>query len=142
MPSSTIDVQQTLDSVNSQFKSSVVEKPIPIEIDIGNLVAYDLNAITENQDLKPTDEQVKETSRDATQLIINKLFKLQRRSDTNGVYATLPKGTSLLPRGKPIPKEKALTKWERFAKLKGINNKKKSRKIFDEEKKEWTHRKN
>jgi regulator of ribosome biosynthesis len=32
-----------------------------------------------------------------------------------------------------VPKAKALTKWEQFAKLKGITKQKKSRMVFDEE---------
>ena len=31
-----------------------------------------------------------------------------------------------------VPKPKPLTRWEKFAKLKGIQNRKQSRKVFDE----------
>jgi regulator of ribosome biosynthesis len=36
-----------------------------------------------------------------------------------------------------IPKAKPMTRWEKFAKEKGIKKTKKSRKVFDEETKEW-----
>jgi regulator of ribosome biosynthesis len=39
-----------------------------------------------------------------------------------------------------VPKEKELTKWEKFAKEKGIVKKKRSRMLFDEEKGEYLPR--
>jgi len=44
----------------------------------------------------------------------------------------LPKRSSLLPREKPIPKDKVLTKWEKFRIEKGITTReKRSRMVFD-----------
>lgn len=45
-----------------------------------------------------------------------------------------------MPREKPVPKPKPLTKWERFAKEKGISHKKKDKKVWDEERQEWVNR--
>ena len=43
-----------------------------------------------------------------------------------GVDALLPEPTTPIPREKPVPpQEKALTKWEEYAKIKGIKNRKK-----------------
>lgn len=39
--------------------------------------------------------------------------------------------TPSLPREKPVPKEKALTKWEQFARDKGLTKKKKDKKVWD-----------
>jgi hypothetical protein len=39
-----------------------------------------------------------------------------------------------------IPKPKAPTKWEQFAKVKGINKKKRSRMVFDDEAQAWKPR--
>lgn len=144
MPGSpSINVQETLSAADAKFKPTAVEKPIPIEVDLGNLVAYDLNTVGDAESkTKPTNEELRAIARDATQEIINRLFAAPRKADTSGIYAILPRGYSSLPRAKPIPKDAPLTTWERFAKIKGINKKKKSRKIYDEEKKEWTHRKN
>lgn len=51
---------------------------------------------------------------------------------------TLPPPTTPLPREKPLPAEKAPTKWEKFAAKKGIKDKKKEGKlVFDEETQEW-----
>lgn len=58
-----------------------------------------------------------------------------------GVMASLPEIAFTLPRAKPLPKAKEATKWEKFAKGKGIAQKpKKDRLVFDEEKQEWVPR--
>lgn len=46
------------------------------------------------------------------------------------------------PRSKPLPKPKPPTKWEQFARAKGIGNNKgrRDRKEWDEEKQEWVNR--
>lgn len=43
------------------------------------------------------------------------------------IVATLPKPEYILPRSRVIPKPKPLTKWQQFAKEKGIQTKKKSK---------------
>jgi len=44
----------------------------------------------------------------------------------------MPKRTTLLPREKPIPKEKEMTKWDKFRIEKGMNRKeKRSSVVFD-----------
>ena len=50
----------------------------------------------------------------------------------------LPK--SLLPRQRPVPKPKPETRWERFAKEKGIEKKKRGRMVWDEAHKDWRPR--
>lgn len=46
----------------------------------------------------------------------------------------------MLPREKPVPKPKQPTKWERFAKEKGISHKKKETKVWDDDKQDWVRR--
>ncbi|XP_013408325.1 ribosome biogenesis regulatory protein homolog, partial [Lingula anatina] len=53
------------------------------------------------------------------------------------IVAKLPAPKTILPREKPIPKPKPETKWQQYAKLKGIQNKKKARKVWDDEIKDW-----
>jgi regulator of ribosome biosynthesis len=48
------------------------------------------------------------------------------------IVAVLPPPTTILPREKPIPKPKPLTKWELFAKRKGIKKTKRSQMVYDE----------
>ena len=77
-------------------------------------------------------------SRDSTQLLINELFSLERESNEEGLFAKLPDyDLSLLPRFKPLPKPKPLTRWEAFAKKRGITKTKKSTKAFDEAVGDW-----
>lgn len=45
----------------------------------------------------------------------------------------LPAPLFRLPREKPLPSERQLTKWEQYAQQKGIRKKKKDRKTFDEQ---------
>jgi hypothetical protein len=54
--------------------------------------------------------------------------------------AKLPKPTTVLPREKPIPKPKALTKWQKFAQKKGIVKHKRSKLVFDQDADEWRRR--
>lgn len=49
----------------------------------------------------------------------------------------LPKPTYTLPRSQRVPKPRPLTKWEEFAKLKGIQKKKKSKLSWDEQLQKW-----
>ena len=51
----------------------------------------------------------------------------------------LPPTTFLLPREKPLPAPKVETKWEKFAKKKGIKDKKRGegKMVYDEEKGDW-----
>jgi regulator of ribosome biosynthesis len=46
----------------------------------------------------------------------------------------------VIPREKPLPKPKKETKWEKFAREKGIQKRKKGRMIYDEEKEEYAPR--
>jgi regulator of ribosome biosynthesis len=54
---------------------------------------------------------------------------------------TLPKPTTILPRAKPVPKAKPLTRWERYRVEKGMAPaKKKSRMVFSELAQDWVPR--
>ena len=81
-------------------------------------------------------------TRDNTQLVINKIWdELQTKKVDNVVVALLPKNPSyLLPREKPVPKVRPPTKWEKFAKEKGIQKKKKEKLVWDEVAGEWKPR--
>jgi regulator of ribosome biosynthesis len=57
-----------------------------------------------------------------------------------GPIALLPAEIFRLPRAKKIPEAKAETKWEKFAKEKGIKKTKKERMIFDEETQQYRPR--
>ncbi|VDD77356.1 unnamed protein product [Mesocestoides corti] len=49
----------------------------------------------------------------------------------------LPEPKFRLPREKQAPRARTLTRWERFAQMKGINKHKKSRKVWDDASQSW-----
>ena len=86
-------------------------------------------------------------ARNSTQHLLNSIFSLPFTKNPDvGPLVTLPpiQFTSRIcePREKPLPKPggKALTKWEQFAKTKGIQHVKKDKMVWDDDKKEWVAR--
>jgi regulator of ribosome biosynthesis len=61
---------------------------------------------------------------------------------TNNINPTTPHNliSFPLPRANPLPQPKPLTKWEKFAKEKGIKKKKRERMIYDEDHQEYRPR--
>ena len=54
--------------------------------------------------------------------------------------ANLPPPKTVIPREKPVPVPKPPTKWEQYAKEKGITKQKKSKMVWDDAVKEWIPR--
>ncbi|CAI5758752.1 unnamed protein product [Candida verbasci] len=137
-----------------EYKPVTVEKAIPNTYDLGNLATFDPNPM-DNTQLTNKNEQEKEQyitsiTRDNVQLLINQLLSLPVKTTTDNVDSTstgqsssitllrLPDSLTILPREKSLPKEKPLTKWQEFAKRKGIKAKEKSGKlVYNEETGEW-----
>ena len=71
--------------------------------------------------------------------MIAALYTLPAEKSGDGPLAQLPAPTTTLPRAKPLPKPKPPTKWERFAAAKGIQKKRKEKKVWDEEKQDWVN---
>ncbi|XP_034562617.1 ribosome biogenesis regulatory protein homolog [Notolabrus celidotus] len=124
-----------------KLKSISVLKELDLEFDIGNLLASDKNRI-EPRDFRDQkkDEFLLALARDNTQLLINEVWKQPTERVQEAIVAKLPDPTTPLPREKPPPKPRAPTKWEEFAKLKGIQKKKKTNLVWDETAKEWRRR--
>ncbi|KAJ2453331.1 Rhodanese- sulfurtransferase [Coemansia sp. RSA 2336] len=137
-----MDVSGILEEHKNRFKSVQVDRLIPVEHDLGLLASFDINMLDENKlaSKKKRDAYLMELSREGAQMLVNELFSQPTSVDDDSVYAVLPKITTTLPREKPLPKEKPMTRWEKFAKIKGIENRKKSRMVFDEEVGEWRPR--
>lgn len=79
-------------------------------------------------------------ARDNTQLLFNTIWELPIERVDDVVLVKLPPPTTVIPREKPVPKAKPLTKWEQYAKTKGIVKKKKGRMVWDETVKDWRPR--
>ena len=87
-----------------------------------------------------SDETLLEVARAITQSLANKLFTLPAEPVQGGRRATLPAPTTVLPREKPLPQPKPMTKWQKFAQEKGIVKRKRSAVEFDEPSGEWKRR--
>ena len=96
-----------------------------------------LSAIFHSEDLEA---YLQSNARDGVQALLNALFALPSTPSPDGPVAKLPPPLTQLPRAKPLPKPKTLTKWEKFAKEKGISHRKKEKAVWDEEKQEWVNR--
>ncbi|KAK2861263.1 hypothetical protein FQN49_004385 [Arthroderma sp. PD_2] len=136
-----------------------VEKPTPYVFDLGNLMALDANPIDlpvqsapHTSASSPTlNQTLKATARDGAQCLVNQLLTTCPISTSihDGVLLTLPRPTTMVPRFKPLPTPKPPTKWELFARKKGIgqyntkiggglaDTERKKNLVYDEAKGEW-----
>ncbi|KAI6034841.1 ribosome biogenesis regulatory protein-domain-containing protein [Pisolithus orientalis] len=135
-----MDVSNLLAAQASKFQSVTVEKDTPLDVDAGFLTVTDHNPIDEDSYRSNLEEYLKSTARDGIQALVAALYALPTESSVDGSFAKLPPPTTQLPRAKPLPKPKPLTKWEKFAAVKGIQKKRRDKKVWDEQKQEWVNR--
>ncbi|XP_070784352.1 ribosome biogenesis regulatory protein homolog [Enoplosus armatus] len=124
-----------------KLKSISVQKELDLDFDIGNLLACDKNRI-ESRDFREQKKEdfLRSLARDNTQLLINEIWKHPTERVEEAIVVKLVDPATPLPREKPPPRPKPPTKWEEFAKLKGIQKKKKTNLVWDETAKEWKRR--
>ncbi|KAL5547889.1 hypothetical protein UlMin_003120 [Ulmus minor] len=111
------------------------------QVDLGNLTAFDANQSFPS--FSSREELVKECLKKGTELvqaIADNLFNLPSTESVDGPLVKLPPPTTRLPREKHLPKPKPPTKWELFAKAKGIKNRKKDKVAYDEPSGSWKRR--
>merc|ERR1711892_125497 len=121
---------------DSLLASTVVERPLALELDLGNMLAIDTNQLDKEQ--VTTSSYLASLARDNTQLLVNSIWQLETQRVEDAVIAKFPPPTYKLPREKPAPKPKAMTKWEKYAKDKGIEKKKKKeRLVWDDVVSKW-----
>eukprot|EP00298_Acanthocystis_sp_HF-20_P030538 c9738_g1_i1.p1 GENE.c9738_g1_i1~~c9738_g1_i1.p1 ORF type:complete len:372 (+),score=164.47 c9738_g1_i1:23-1117(+) len=131
-------VQEILDVseiLHLQSANTNLEKTDDIEQDLGNMCAFDIHPLDPQRMMgKAKEKYLFELTTDNTKKLLTELFKLEIIEDqVDGDSLKLPAPVFIVPREKSIPKPKEPTKWERFAKEKGIGKHKKERMIFDEE---------
>jgi regulator of ribosome biosynthesis len=104
-----------------------VKVPLPsvFDVDIGNLLVFDKQEQNENS-------TPMELTQRSVQELFEQVFNLSVTPSNLGPIAKLPTPETDIPREKPVPKPKPLTRWEKFAKEKGIKKKKKSRMVWDD----------
>ncbi|WVR03022.1 hypothetical protein IAU60_000011 [Kwoniella sp. DSM 27419] len=135
-----MDVSQELANYAAANSTSVLDRPNPVVSDLGLLAAFDNTPVDAEAYAGQLDQHLLALTLTSTQALIASLFTLPTTPSTSGPITKLPPPTTLLPREKPLPKPKPLTKWERFAKAKGISHKTKERDVWDEERQEWVAR--
>ncbi|XP_051879377.1 ribosome biogenesis regulatory protein homolog [Pristis pectinata] len=117
-----------------------VAKELELELDVGNLTATDTNAPDVRRFRREPEEFLRALARDNTQLLVNAVWEVPTERVQEVIVAKLPPGTTRIPREKAVPKPRPPTRWEQFARLKGIRKKKKTNLVWDSEKKEWRRR--
>lgn len=112
-----------------------------VTYDLGNLVAFDAHPV-ERAAGKDAEKALLRAARETAQLLCNRIFSLPttRLPQNEGVLCVLPAGATSLPRAKRVPEEKPVTKWEEFAKIRGIHRTKRERMVWDEQWQEWRPR--
>ncbi|KAF8497553.1 ribosome biogenesis regulatory protein-domain-containing protein [Russula emetica] len=135
-----MDVSDILTSHASKQKSILVEKDIPPDVDAGFLTVTDTNPLDKESYDNEREVYLQENARDGVQLLIASPFSLPAVSSPEGPLGQLPTPTTQLPRAKPLPKPKPPTKWEKFARAKGIQSQRRDRKVWDEESQTWVPR--
>jgi len=120
-----------------KYKSINVEKHLNLEFDLGTLLATDPNDLDLKKIENERDDYILNLSRDNTQLLFNKIWELPTERLDETIVVTLPEPIFVLPRSQRVPKPRPLTKWQQFAKDKGITKTKKNKATWDETLQKW-----
>lgn len=134
-----MDVRALLAKGKSERPSIAVDKEDDLMYDLGHLYAYDPSPIDEAEMASGSEAYLLRMTRENVQLLTNRLYETMHASGSKASIK-LPKPEMALPREKPLPESKAVTRWERFAKDKGIVKKKRSKMVWDEDSQSWAPR--
>lgn len=137
-----MDVDTVLKNIGKrqQEVSSLVDLDKALVIDTGTLTAWDPSTITLPKAGAAREDYLRKLARDNTQVMLNTFYEASEIEDGDRML-TIPEPTTILPRSKAVPKPKPPTKWEQFAKRKGIkNNKGREKKVYDEVTRKWVPR--
>ncbi|KAI1303059.1 Ribosome biogenesis regulatory -like protein [Halotydeus destructor] len=133
-------LQQARNKEVESAKSVEVHKNVDIVFDLGHLLMTDPNELDTKKMRSNPETYLKDLSRDDVQLFMNKMWDLETTKVDGTIVAKLPAPEYRLPRSKPVPKPKELTKWQQFSKDKGISRKKKEKLVWDETTSTWKPR--
>ncbi|KAJ5127323.1 hypothetical protein N7448_008102 [Penicillium atrosanguineum] len=116
-----VDMSNGVDAADKPERLPItVSKPTPYTFNLGHLTVNDPNPleITAGE----LNSSLQATARDGAQCLLNQLLTTCNitSSAQNGVLLSLPAPNTDLPRFKPLPTPKPPTKWELFARKKGI----------------------
>jgi len=115
-------------------KSAVPGREDNLMYELKHLAAFDISPLDAKTDIASY-------TRDSVQFLVNKIFALPRVKVDVGTAVSLPTAEAFrLPRLKPIPKEKAKTRWQKFQETKGMKKEKRSSLQWDEATQDWKRR--
>lgn len=141
-----MDVSQVLEDISKRQKEATALTDInrPLVIDVGLLTAWDPDSIVLPKAGTKREDYFRKLARDDVQVVLNKLYASEETEIVEGERVLkLPEATTTLPRAKPVPKPKPPTKWEQFAKSKGIkskSDKNREKLVYDETTRKWVPR--
>ncbi|VUZ49166.1 unnamed protein product [Hymenolepis diminuta] len=107
------------------------------ELDLGNLLYEDKGAIDPNDVNR---DYIKKLSLNCVHHFLKEFWKLPTDTFDGVQVSCLPDPTFRLPREKPAPRKREMSRWERFAQMKGIRKQKRSKKVWDDETQSWRPR--
>jgi len=119
MDDSILDVQTLFQTPKEKDQSQI------LDLDLGNLLVFNFQEQKKAFDIKAQAQL-------CIQELFDQVFNLPVTASEVGPLVKLPNPTTRIPREKAPPKPKPLTKWETFAKEKGIVKRKRSRMVFDD----------
>ncbi|CAI5505325.1 unnamed protein product [Closterium sp. Naga37s-1] len=127
----------------SSAQLAAAVEPSDYSFDEGNMLVNDSRPVSQpfvGPHLEQAEQQVLEMAQQAVQALAARLFALPATPHKMGRLIDLPPPITPLPREKPPPRSQGLTKWERFAREKGIQKRKRSKFVFEESSGEWKPR--
>jgi len=137
-----MDVDTVLKNISKRQEeiSTLTDLDRPLTIDLGILAAWDPSVITVPKGGSKREDYFRNLAREDTQIVMNRLYEASVIEDGDRILE-LPEPTTILPRAKPVPKPKPPTKWEQFAKRKGIkSNKDREKLVWDDATRRWVPR--
>ena len=142
--SGAVDARAILAAAASRGKkaarpSAAVDREDDLEYDLGHLCAFDPSPVDEKAFAADPSAYLLRCARENAQMLTNKLYSLLEGATSKQVIP-LPTPAARLPREKPLPEPKPVTRWEKFAKDKGIVKKKRSKMVWDEDSQQWAPR--
>ena len=111
-----------------------------LEYDLQFLTATDAHPFDEKAMKQSVGKCIKPRAKLNVQRLVNKLWVLEKSHGDRGTMLMLPPPVTRMPREKPVPEPKRETRWEKFAKDRGITKRKRDRMVYDEETKSWRPR--
>ena len=137
-----MDVNSVLRNISRRQEeaSALTDVDKDLTIDMGLLAAWDPTVVTMPKAGTKREDHFRNLARDNVQIILNRMNEASQIENGERLL-DVPEPTTLLPRARPVPTPKPPTKWEQFAKRKGIqSNKNRDKLVWDEATRKWVPR--